>query len=210
MNIFRWQSEGDHPIDGERLSPRGSEDIALKVPGEHNQVNARIGTGGRRAAAGLSPSDAAPLLTDFPGLPHRLQLVAEHDGRQFYNDSKSTTPQATVLAVRSFPHASRVHLIAGGYDKKIDLSAIAALGADIAAMYTIGTTGGTLADQARHAGGAAAFCDTLASAVQQALAHALGRCLAAEPRLRQLGSVQQLRVRGEEFVHLVKAHIAGP
>jgi UDP-N-acetylmuramoylalanine--D-glutamate ligase len=55
-------------------------------------------------------------------LPHRLQLVGEFAGRRFYNDSISTTPESTIAALDSF--GEPVVILAGGYDKQIDLTGL--------------------------------------------------------------------------------------
>lgn len=53
-------------------------------------------------------------------LPHRLELVTRMEGIDFVNDSKSTTPTATVAALRAFPQAS-VALVLGGRSQGEDL-----------------------------------------------------------------------------------------
>ncbi len=50
----------------------------------------------------------------FRGLPHRLELVGEAGGVQFYNDSIGTTPDSALAAVRAF--AEPVVAIVGGHD----------------------------------------------------------------------------------------------
>src|SRR5690606_28953739 len=91
----------------------------------------------------------------------------------FYNDSKSTTPNATRLAVAAFDGpqggAQRIHLIAGGYDKGIDLAPIAALAARLGGLYTIGATGERIAAQARSFASTAQCHGTLERAVAAAL-----------------------------------------
>ncbi len=91
---------------------------AMRIKGAHNTENALAAL----AAAGLLgvPSDAMrEILTEFPGLDHRLEPVAEIAGVQYLNDSKGTNVGATVKSLESFP-AGRVILIAGGLDKGAD------------------------------------------------------------------------------------------
>jgi UDP-N-acetylmuramoylalanine--D-glutamate ligase len=164
QTIFRWQCEQDHAIT-EKDAPTVS--CTLKVRGQHNLQNASLAALAVHHAIGMSHERALSLLSDFSGLPHRLCLVAEHDGMRFVDDSKSTTPAATVLAVKAFDDPARVHLIAGGYDKGGDLSQIAELASTLGGMYTIGETGKVLANRAGRSN--ALYCGTLDVAVARAM-----------------------------------------
>jgi UDP-N-acetylmuramoylalanine--D-glutamate ligase len=124
---------------------------------------------------------------------------------RFYNDSKSTTPEATALAVASFDEPSRVHLIAGGYDKGSDLSAIADLGQQIAGLYGVGATGKLLVQAARVAGGKAEFCDTL----ERAVSHALDRMhpndiLLLSPGCASWDQFTNFEERGDRFCQIIE------
>jgi UDP-N-acetylmuramoylalanine--D-glutamate ligase len=55
------------------------------------------------------------VLTEFPGLPHRMQFVAHRGGVDYINDSKATNIGAAIAAVSSI--TSPVILIAGGDGK---------------------------------------------------------------------------------------------
>src|SRR5204863_4424412 len=94
----------------------------LALPGVHNFQNA-LAAACTALVLGDGPSDVEAGLSTFTGLPHRLQLVAEIRGRKFYDDSKATTPEAALLAIEAF--RSPVVLLAGGYDKGIDLANLA-------------------------------------------------------------------------------------
>lgn len=129
-----------------------TEDAAiggLSVPGKHNAMNAACALACAMALHPDSPPDSfVDAIRGFQGLPHRLNLCLEADNLRYYNDSKSTTPGATLLAVEALSERYRpdqIHLIAGGYDKGADLSPIARLAPDLAGLYTIGTTGPAIA-----------------------------------------------------------------
>ncbi len=204
-NIFAGQSRSDHAIRGETAGTFSADTIPLRIPGEHNQRNARLALEAVHRATGLPPAALAPLLDDFAGLPHRLQLVAEHDGRRFYNDSKSTTPGATELAVRSFGAAGRVHLIAGGHDKGSDLYSIAALASELAGLYTIGATGKKLAEAAGGEPRRAWFAGTLDCAVERAMKRMnAGDVLLLSPGCASWDQFAHYEERGEHFASLVR------
>lgn len=60
----------------------------------------------------------------FPGLPHRLERIRKICGVNFFNDSASTNPTATVAAISAFRKMPHI-LIAGGVDKKLDYRPLA-------------------------------------------------------------------------------------
>ena len=63
-------------------------------------------------------------LREFPGLPHRCEWVAEHNGVDFINDSKGTNVGATCTAIDSIGGltSGKLILIAGGVGKDADFA----------------------------------------------------------------------------------------
>lgn len=86
-----------------------TDDIVLT--GEHNHMNALAAIAAGRLM-GLELSPMLQVLMEFPGLPHRMQLVASRDGVDYVDDSKATNVGAATAAVLSV--AGPVVLIAGG------------------------------------------------------------------------------------------------
>jgi UDP-N-acetylmuramoylalanine--D-glutamate ligase len=176
------------------------------VPGEHQRRNARLAVLAAEAAirsAGQRPDRAQLVvkLAEFRPLPHRLELVGTHGGMRCFNDSKSTTPDATLLAITSFPDPRRIHLIAGGYDKKVDLSAIRDLAPKLAGLYAIGATAPQLAPAPP-----AVDCGTLEQAVRAAAARAQpGDVLLLSPACASWGQFTNYEHRGDSFAALVKS-----
>ncbi len=60
-------------------------------------------------------------IMEFKSPEHRLEFVREYNGAKFYNDSKATNPEASIVAIKSFNEVDAV-LIAGGRDKNTDLN----------------------------------------------------------------------------------------
>lgn len=90
-----------------------------KLPGDHNLFNAMAAIAvGEILNCNSNTTEKA--INEFKPLPHRIELVRTHRGVRFYNDSKSTTPAATLQALKSIEKP--VVLILGGRDKGLDHS----------------------------------------------------------------------------------------
>jgi UDP-N-acetylmuramoylalanine--D-glutamate ligase len=182
----------------------------LSVPGEHNRANARAAVLAVLAALEKEhDSDFArrveESLAEFAGLPHRLCLIGERDGVRYFDDSKSTTPESTLLALGAFgAEVARVHLIAGGYDKGMDLTPIAQRAVSLAGLYCIGATGPGLASLA--AGAEAVFsCGTLQEAVEHARRRAKpGEVVLLSPGCASWDQFVNYEARGRAFAAIVQ------
>lgn len=206
MNIARWQQTGDVLIRGDDLH----DDVAplqLAIPGPHNVTNARTAIAVVQSVIDVDAEAVAIALGDFRGLPHRLQLVREANGLRVYNDSKSTTPEATLRAIESFDDPQHIHLIAGGYDKGVDLSPIARLSSRLAGVYTIGQTGAAIANAAGSASNVQA-CGDLQHAVQQAMSRMKeGDLLLLSPGCASWDQFVNFEQRGDAFIKHVNEHL---
>lgn len=94
----------------------------VRVPGRHNLLNAAAAACACECV-GIDGAIIAEGLRRFTGLPHRLELVREYGGVRYFNDSKSTTPASTIVAVRAFEE--RPIVLVGGYDKKLAFDELA-------------------------------------------------------------------------------------
>jgi UDP-N-acetylmuramoylalanine--D-glutamate ligase len=94
----------------------------MTMKGLHNAANA-LAAHALAASAGLEEAALARAIAEFPGLPHRVQLVAEAGGVRFYDDSKGTNVGASVAALEGF--TVPVVLIAGGDGKQQDFAPLA-------------------------------------------------------------------------------------
>lgn len=65
---------------------------------------------------GISNEHIQERIKNFVVPEHRLEKVREYNGITFYNDSKATNPEASIVAINSFNNTD-VALIAGGRDK---------------------------------------------------------------------------------------------
>ncbi len=136
---------------------------SVAVPGEHNVLNASaaIAVAG---ALGAKRDQIERALSQFRGLDHRMQLVAEIHGVRYYDDSKGTNVGAVVTALRGLREPKAV-LIAGGRDKQGSYAPLAeALGDRGRALVAIGEAAERLATAA------AGYVDTVqASTMHEAV-----------------------------------------
>jgi UDP-N-acetylmuramoylalanine--D-glutamate ligase len=88
--------------------------VGTHLRGIHNLENVMAAATGA-LIAGASPGAVQATIDEFPGLPHRLQLVRQKDGVSYVDDSKGTNVGAVVKSLASMP--GPVILLAGGVHK---------------------------------------------------------------------------------------------
>ena len=128
LPLVRWFGDEVGLHADERGGIRRGADLlyepgTLRLRGVHNALNACAALTAV-AELGLDPAGLAGPLGSFEPLPHRLEPVGTHDGRTFVNDSISTTPAAAIAALNALA-GSPIALIAGGYDRGQDYTALA-------------------------------------------------------------------------------------
>jgi len=178
------------------------KDVHLVIPGRHNRENAAAALTVAHVL-GIDAGAAASALASFEGLEHRLQRVAVRDGITYYNDSKSTTPEAAITAMNAID--APLLMILGGYDKQIDLTPAARVAAKRARFAAcIGQTGPALVDAIRATGGQAELYDALPAAVSSCRKRARpGDAVLLSPACASWDMFSDYRVRGDEFARLV-------
>ena len=89
----------------------------VPLPGRHMLSNV-LAASLAAATVGVDHGRIAHGIRGFAGVPHRLEIVAEHDGRRWVNDSQATIPMAALAGLDAFD--APVVLIAGGRGKGLD------------------------------------------------------------------------------------------
>lgn len=129
-HIARFMTASDNLFAGDNVPPLSTKaavtvidhtDIPsydLRILGHHNDLNAHFVYTAASTLFGLEDKVIFDALSDFEGLPHRLQYIGTKDGIDFYDDSISTIPSATIQALSSVPNAKTV--LIGGMDRGID------------------------------------------------------------------------------------------
>lgn len=102
--------------------------------GDHNGQNAAAAFAALRALE-LPSEKIAAALTTFPGLHHRMEIVAKRGRILFVNDSKATNADAAARALSSF---ERIYWIAGGRPKAGGISSLDEYFPRIAKTFLIG------------------------------------------------------------------------
>lgn len=207
---------GEIVFRGPAIGGGGAEERVLaaaagiRIAGEHNLENI-LCAAAMAALAGCADGSIARALTAFSGVEHRLELVGEFGGVKYYNDSIATSPDRTLAALRTI--RDPIHLILGGYDKKIPFDELALEVARLPQMRTvllIGQTAqkiGALIERAvaaaSGAGPAIVYAGTLSEAVAEGRRRAGPReVILLSPACASFDQYRNFEERGLEFKKL--------
>ncbi len=190
----------DHKLRARRVEFSADDPLPAEpaLPGAHNRENAAATTAAARAA-GADEETIARALREFPGVPHRLELVADVGGVRYVNDSKATNVAAALRALAAYQHEP-VHLILGGSRKGEDFAPLAAaIGSNVKSIHLIGET----AEELAAALPAAVRSGDLAKALSQIDADP-GDVVLLSPACASYDQFRDFEHRGEEFRRLVE------
>ena len=192
---------GEIPGRGRRVEFSADDPLPAepRIPGAHNRENAAAAVAAAREA-GAGEGEISKALRDFPGVPHRLEEVAEIGGVRFVNDSKATNAAAARRAIASFDEP--LHVILGGLGKNESYAELAwDLRARGARAYLIGAASGELAAAIEQH----ELCGDLAAALQAASATAKpGEVVLLSPACASYDQFKDFEDRGDEFRRLVE------
>jgi len=175
----------------------------LRVTGLHNAANA-LAALALSHAIDLPDAPLLQALSEFAGLPHRVQKVAEIDGIAFYDDSKGTNVGATVAALLGMQQS--VVLIAGGDGKGQDFSPLhTAVAARARAVVLIGRDREKIAQALAGSGIPVSRATTMEEAVELGFSLARsGDAVMLSPACASFDMFRNYEHRAHVFVAAVK------
>ncbi len=223
-NIFKYQKKKDFLIAGKQsLSsikkwggkikgkliippdnlPKG---FSTNLPGKHNEYNACLAIEVARVL-GIPDKLIKKALLSFNSIEGRLELIRAIKGIKIYNDTNSTTPDATVVALQALGHRmsklkKRIVLIMGGSDKGLDMSRLVKeIPKYCKAVIFLSGTG---TDKIKNKIKGVEFYD-LKQAVYKAMSITKkGDTILFSPAFASFGMFKNEYDRGDKFVKLVK------
>lgn len=224
-NICRWQDQDQYTIIPEddallkrwemssnkkTVSLNESLKEVLTLPGQHNLINASLAEEVGHIL-GLSKETIHEGIRSFQGLPHRLEQFFSWNDRIVINDSIATTPESSIAALESFTEP--IFLIAGGYDKQVDLSEFARMISQKAAgVALIGKTAPVIAnwlESNRNSPGTSLQrmeqVDSLSDAVDKVCEWSTpGSVILLSPGCASYDQFRNFEERGETFKRLIR------
>jgi UDP-N-acetylmuramoylalanine--D-glutamate ligase len=195
---------GDYRVaDGNLVSPQGTiattNSLWRSMP--HDITNALAASALVLETGLITPDSIASSLATFEPAHHRIELVGEFAGSHWYDDSKATSPHASLTAIRSF---ERLVLIAGGRNKGLDLTAMATEPQRMAGVVAIGD------DAERIRDAFASVChvvvaQSMSDAVREAAAMASpGVDVVLSPGCTSFDWYNNYNERGDDFQRIVR------
>ena len=181
---------------------------SVRLPGRFNLENVAAALLAA-IAVGADLEPACDAAMSFSALPHRLELVAEHGGVRFINDSYATRPEAALAALSAMGDAP-LALILGGSEKHADFGQLINTLARTDSLVYVGLIGATAERLEREiaAAGEVSFDlrvqDGLESAFDLAVrAVPQGGVVLMSPACASSGLFANYKARGELFRKLV-------
>lgn len=147
---FSLTQEADCMINNNAIYFQDEKVIGLdeiKIVGKHNVQNMMIAIIACHLS-GVSLMDIHNTLASFKGVEHRIEFVRDIKGVKYYNDSKATNTDATIIALKAFEKP--LVLLIGGHEKGLDLTEMATYNNCISHLICFGSAKDRFAEDMKH------------------------------------------------------------
>ncbi|WP_235991430.1 UDP-N-acetylmuramoyl-L-alanine--D-glutamate ligase [Facklamia lactis] len=190
--------------DGERILEQSS----IAMPGDHNIENVLAAMAVAKIE-GVANDDIEQVVSQYHGMPHRIQYFATYQGVKYYNDSKATNTTATITALKSFEQD--LIYIGGGLDRGNDFKDLIPYLKTVKAAYLYGESKEKMAHDFQAAGvPRIETVENLAEASRRAIEMSQpGQVVLFSPACASWDQYQNYEVRGQEFMDQVHDYCRG-
>lgn len=174
---------------------------AIQIKGNHNYENCMVAIAIAKEFH-VSNEDIQKFLSTFHGVEHRIEYVRTVKNRKFYNDSKATNNESTIIALNSFKEDTI--LIMGGLDRNIPFDSIASHLKNVKCIISYGETKDKISSFSQKNHVASIVVNTLKEAILKAyLESKEGDIILLSPACASWDQYKDFEVRGNEFKEIV-------
>ena len=176
----------------------------LKIIGDHNVENV-LAAAAISYYAGIEMPVISKTIKEFPGVEHRIEFCGEVNGVRYYNDSKGTNVDASVIAIKAL--RKNIILIAGGDGKSQDFTDLANhMVSSVKALVLLGRDAPIIEEAARKAGFTEIYNEKdMQGVVKRCYELAKpGDNVLLSPACASWDMYPNFEVRGEDFKNCVK------
>lgn len=176
-----------------------TKDIILK--GNHNYENIMCAIAIAKEL-NVSNDIIKNVLGRFKGVSHRLEFVKKINGVDYYNDSKATNTDSTIVALKSFD--TPIILLLGGLDRGHSFEPLTPYMNNVKLIVSYGETKDRIKEYGNSINKEVIVCNTLTEAFNKANEHAInGDTILLSPACASWDQYDKFETRGEEFIKLV-------
>ncbi len=173
----------------------------INIKGMHNYENCMVAIFIAKTF-GVTNEAIQKFLSTFKGVEHRIEYVKTLNGRKFYNDSKATNNESTIIALKSFSEDTL--LIMGGLDRNIPFDSIAPYLTHVKCILSYGETKEKIKAFAEENHVDSVVLDTLEEATKKAYEISKeGDVILLSPACASWDQFKDFEVRGDTFKKLV-------
>ena len=201
---FSSKHPADIYLENDKIIYKNEEVIDIhdiKIKGMHNYENCMVAIFIAKTF-GVTNEAIQKFLSSFKGVEHRIEYVRTLNGRKFYNDSKATNNESTIIALKSF--LEDTILIMGGLDRNIPFDSIAPYLTHVKCILSYGETKDKIRSFAEENHVDSVVVDTLEEATKKAYEMSKeGDVILLSPACASWDQFKDFEVRGDTFKKLV-------